>query len=96
MAIPFFGDQAFWGEMCRRSRVGPAPIAVEKLTPELLKEGLQFLMRPEVCTHQPGFCCLQVTNNLGVKHLHGHTAKSARYLVPISTLFVMLCYGMGI
>ncbi|CAL8465481.1 g5017 [Coccomyxa elongata] len=48
MAIPFFGDQAFWGEMCRRSGVGPAPIAVEKLTPELLKEGLQFLMRPEV------------------------------------------------
>ncbi|BDA49996.1 Sterol 3-beta-glucosyltransferase [Coccomyxa sp. Obi] len=48
MAIPFFGDQAFWGEMCRRSGVGPAPIAVEKLTSELLKEGLQFLMRPEV------------------------------------------------
>lgn len=48
MAVPFFGDQAFWGEMCRRSGVGPAPVAVEKLDVERFKEGLHFLMRPEV------------------------------------------------
>ena len=41
-------DQAFWGEMCRRSGVGPAPIAVEKLKVEHLTEGLRFLMQPEV------------------------------------------------
>lgn len=48
MVVPFFGDQAFWGEMCRRSGVGPAPIAVEKLKVEHLTEGLRFLMQPEV------------------------------------------------
>jgi hypothetical protein len=51
MTVPFFGDQAFWGEMCRRSGVGPAPVAVERLTVERLAEGLDFLMRPEVCVH---------------------------------------------
>ncbi len=48
MVVPFFGDQAFWGEMCRRSGVGPAPVAVEKLKVEHLTEGLRFLMQPEV------------------------------------------------
>ena len=48
MAVPFFGDQAFWGEMCRRSGVGPAPVPVERLTVEALLEGLGFLARPEV------------------------------------------------
>ncbi|EIE23064.1 UDP-Glycosyltransferase/glycogen phosphorylase, partial [Coccomyxa subellipsoidea C-169] len=47
MVVPFFGDQAFWGEMCRRSGVGPAPVAVEKLKVEHLTEGLRFLMQPE-------------------------------------------------
>ena len=49
MAVPFFGDQAFWGEMCRRSGVGPAPVPVERLSVEALLEGLAFLARPEVC-----------------------------------------------
>ena len=49
MAVPFFGDQAFWGEMCRRSGVGPAPVPVERLSVEALLKGLAFLARPEVC-----------------------------------------------
>jgi hypothetical protein len=53
MAVPFFGDQAFWGEMCRRSGVGPAPIAVEELTVQALAEGLAHLMSPEVSP----YCC---------------------------------------
>ena len=48
MAVPFFGDQAFWGEMCRRSGVGPAPVAVENLSVEVLVEALEHLMQPEV------------------------------------------------
>ena len=48
MTVPFFGDQAFWGEMCRRAGVGPAPVAIELLTPQRLLDGLSVLLRPEV------------------------------------------------
>ena len=54
MAVPFFGDQAFWGEMCRRSGVGPAPVPVERLSVEALLEGLAFLARPEVRARHRG------------------------------------------
>lgn len=48
MTVPFFGDQAFWGEMCRRAGVGPAPVAIEKLTVQRLLDGLAMLMKPSV------------------------------------------------
>ena len=48
MTVPFFGDQAFWGEMCRRAGVGPAPVAIEHLTQQRLLEGLKMLLQPEV------------------------------------------------
>ena len=48
MTVPFFGDQAFWGEMCRRAGVGPPPVAVENLTEQHLLEGLKMLMDPLV------------------------------------------------
>ena len=47
MTVPFFGDQAFWGEMCRRAGVGPAPVAIEHLTPQRLLDGLTMLTQPE-------------------------------------------------
>ncbi|CAK0786710.1 hypothetical protein CVIRNUC_009924 [Coccomyxa viridis] len=48
MTVPFFGDQAFWGEMCRRAGVGPPPVAVENLTEQHLLEGLKMLLDPLV------------------------------------------------
>ena len=48
MTLPFFGDQAFWGEMCRRAGVGPAPVAIENLTQQRLLDGLHMLMQPSV------------------------------------------------
>ena len=48
MTVPFFGDQAFWGEMCRRAGVGPPPVAIEHLTEQRLLEGLKMLMDPLV------------------------------------------------
>ena len=48
MTLPFFGDQAFWGEMCRRAGVGPAPVAIENLTQQRLLDGLHLLMQPSV------------------------------------------------
>lgn len=47
MTVPFFGDQAFWGEMCRRAGVGPTPVAIEHLTPQRLLDGLIMLTQPE-------------------------------------------------
>ena len=48
MTVPFFGDQAFWGETCRRAGVGPPPMAIENLTQQRLLEGLKMLMDPLV------------------------------------------------
>ena len=48
MTVPFFGDQAFWGEMCCRAGVGPPPLAIENLTEQRLLEGLETLMHPSV------------------------------------------------
>ena len=55
MTVPFFGDQAFWGEMCRRAGVGPAPVAIENLTVQRLLDGLNMLTQPEVSVQ---LCCI--------------------------------------
>ncbi|KAK9843668.1 hypothetical protein WJX81_001889 [Elliptochloris bilobata] len=48
MVVPFFGDQPFWGEACRRAGVGPAPVDVDSLTVHRLADGLRVLAQPQV------------------------------------------------
>ena len=46
--MPFFGDQAFWGEAVRRAGVGPKPIPIDSLSKHQLVQALKFMARPEV------------------------------------------------
>jgi UDP:flavonoid glycosyltransferase YjiC (YdhE family) len=43
MAIPFFGDQYFWGRRAHELGVGPAPIPVERVTAENVAEAVTRL-----------------------------------------------------
>lgn len=43
MAIPFFGDQYFWGRRAHELGVGPAPIPIEQVTAENVAEAVARL-----------------------------------------------------
>ncbi len=47
------GDQPFWGEACRRSGVGPAPVDIDSLTAERLADGLRVLAQPQARPSPP-------------------------------------------
>ncbi|KAL0569753.1 hypothetical protein V5O48_012214 [Marasmius crinis-equi] len=46
VVVPFFGDQAFWGNMIHRAGAGPAPIPHEDLTVDNLCAGIKFAISP--------------------------------------------------
>ncbi|RPA72901.1 UDP-Glycosyltransferase/glycogen phosphorylase [Ascobolus immersus RN42] len=46
--VPFFGDQAFWGNMVHKRGLGPAPIHNKTLTAENLAEAITYALRPDV------------------------------------------------
>nr|GAT54436.1 glycosyltransferase family 1 protein [Mycena chlorophos] len=45
--VPFFGDQAFWGQMIAQSGAGPAPIPHKELGVDNLREALRFVCGEE-------------------------------------------------
>ncbi|EFJ42354.1 hypothetical protein VOLCADRAFT_107294 [Volvox carteri f. nagariensis] len=45
---PSFGDLFFWGELCGRAGVGPAPIPIYKLTARDLERAIRVLMSENV------------------------------------------------
>jgi len=47
MIMPFLGDQAFWGDMCRHAGVGPAPVAIKNVSHQQPLTSLKMLMQPE-------------------------------------------------
>lgn len=46
--VPFFGDQAFWGNMIHKRGLGPAPIHNKILDAENLAEAITYALRPDV------------------------------------------------
>ena len=46
--VPFFGDQAFWGEAVRRVGVGPKPIPIDSFSKDKLVRALKFMAKPQV------------------------------------------------
>jgi hypothetical protein len=67
--VPFFGDQAFWGEAVRRAGVGPKPIPVDSLSKHQLVQALHFMAQPEVSSpartaHQGQQCCFSVSSDI--------------------------------
>ncbi|KAF5392333.1 hypothetical protein D9757_001426 [Collybiopsis confluens] len=44
--VPFFGDQAFWGDMIHKAGAGPEPIPHKELTIENLRDAIQFTQSP--------------------------------------------------
>lgn len=42
--VPFFGDQAFWGNMVHRAGAGPKPIPKSDLSIKKLKDGILFAL----------------------------------------------------
>ena len=47
MTVPFLGDEAFLGDMCRRADVGPALVAIKNVTHQPLLASLNMPMQPE-------------------------------------------------
>ena len=64
--VPFFGDQPFWGEACRRAGVGPRPIPIDSLNKSKLVSALKFMDKPEVPDSQPSTKMLQPVREPGV------------------------------
>ncbi|KAK0458622.1 UDP-Glycosyltransferase/glycogen phosphorylase [Desarmillaria tabescens] len=46
VAVPFFGDQGFWGNMIHRAGAGPAPVPPKSLTVNSLKDAIVFAISP--------------------------------------------------
>ncbi|KAF3402600.1 Sterol 3-beta-glucosyltransferase UGT80B1 [Talaromyces pinophilus] len=45
--VPFFGDQAFWGQMIAAARAGPSPIHHKSLNQNNLAEAIRYCLTPE-------------------------------------------------
>ncbi|KAI7767327.1 hypothetical protein LZL87_014017 [Fusarium oxysporum] len=48
VTVPFFGDQAFWGQMVARAGAGPTSVPFKELTAEILAESIASALQPEV------------------------------------------------
>ncbi|KAG7423269.1 Sterol 3-beta-glucosyltransferase UGT80A2 [Fusarium oxysporum f. sp. raphani] len=46
--VPFFGDQAFWGQMVAKAGAGPTSVPFKELTAGILAESIAFALQPEV------------------------------------------------
>ncbi|KAF7294590.1 Glycosyltransferase family 1 protein [Mycena indigotica] len=46
VVVPFFGDQAFWGQMIHKSGAGPEPIPHKDLGIDNLRDALKFVTSP--------------------------------------------------
>ncbi|WVN90029.1 uncharacterized protein L203_105261 [Cryptococcus depauperatus CBS 7841] len=46
IVVPFFGDQAFWGQMIYNAGAGPTPIPQKMLCTENLAEAIRFALSP--------------------------------------------------
>ncbi|CAK7349248.1 unnamed protein product [Dovyalis caffra] len=46
--VPFFGDQAFWGERVHVRGVGPPPIPVDEFSLTKLVDAINFMLEPKV------------------------------------------------
>ncbi|KAF7880784.1 uncharacterized protein EAF01_011949 [Botrytis porri] len=44
--VPFFGDQAFWGQMIAAAGAGPLPLHHKSLTQENLTQAIQYCLTP--------------------------------------------------
>ena len=47
IAIPFFGDQFFWGKQIQKIGVGPKPLPIKKLTSENLSKAINQMLTNE-------------------------------------------------
>ncbi|KAL0059449.1 hypothetical protein AAF712_013793 [Marasmius tenuissimus] len=65
VVVPFFGDQAFWGNMIHRAGAGPAPIHHESLTVDNLCEAIRFAVSPSAQA-AAGRMAEQIKNEDGV------------------------------
>lgn len=46
VVVPFFGDQAFWGNMIYKAGTGPKPIPHKELSVETLRDAIKFAISP--------------------------------------------------
>ncbi|ROV89888.1 hypothetical protein VSDG_08225 [Cytospora chrysosperma] len=47
MAVPFFGDQYFWGSMIGKAKAGPEPVPYKSLSADKLAEGIKYCLTDE-------------------------------------------------
>ena len=47
VVVPFFGDQAFWGQMIASANAGPPPIPHKALNSKNLADAIAFCLTPE-------------------------------------------------
>ncbi|KAM3520637.1 hypothetical protein MY4038_009344 [Beauveria bassiana] len=48
VVVPFFGDQAFWGQMVARAGAGPQPIPYTEMTADSLAESITTALKEDV------------------------------------------------
>ncbi|OAR01130.1 hypothetical protein LLEC1_07272 [Akanthomyces lecanii] len=48
VVVPFFGDQAFWGQMIARAGAGPDPVPFTKMTADSLTESITTALKEEI------------------------------------------------
>ncbi|KAJ6780273.1 hypothetical protein PWT90_10506 [Aphanocladium album] len=48
VVVPFFGDQAFWGQMVARAGAGPEPVPFTEMTVDSLTESIKTALKEDV------------------------------------------------
>ncbi|RAR07338.1 glycosyltransferase family 1 protein [Stemphylium lycopersici] len=48
VAVPFFGDQPFWGQMIAKAGAGPVPVPFKQMTAESLANSITFALQDSV------------------------------------------------
>ncbi|KAG2440699.1 hypothetical protein HXX76_003557 [Chlamydomonas incerta] len=63
---PSFGDLYFWGELCARAGVGPAPVPIEKLTAQDIGDAIDVLLHSDIARQAAKRAGAQLRQDLGV------------------------------
>ncbi|OCF77518.1 hypothetical protein I204_01506 [Kwoniella mangroviensis CBS 8886] len=75
IVVPFFGDQAFWGEMIHKAGAGPPPIPQKTLTTENLAKAIEFATSPHAKAAAKGMADKIKSESgevKGVESFHNH------------------------
>ncbi|KAJ0158743.1 Sterol 3-beta-glucosyltransferase UGT80B1, partial [Colletotrichum tanaceti] len=86
VAVPFFGDQPFWGQMVARAGAGPAPVPFKDMTAETLAASIAFALRPEVRV-----AVQRMAQRIAEEDGAGDTARDVQERLALDTMRCDIC-----